>query len=179
MRLNFTFRNPSVFYSKCAKAKLLINQHYHSLSRLYYRSPRRPTDEPNVRMFCVWQPSTSLVNAQADQLISLWLEQEAPTQTCARRAAGQTRANIATHAPRKGIRSTRLTSSHAPHEISRCCADDSVMLKRSCVSHRLVVTSSFRQLLKVASRSASGRHWRSASRARGLSDSRRKHRTMC
>ena len=52
------------------------------------------------------------------------------------------------------------------------CAD-SEMLNRSCVSHRLVVTSSLRQPLKVASRSGSGRHCRSASRARGLSESRK------
>ena len=39
------------------------------------------------------------------------------------------------------------------------------------MSQRFVVTSSFRQLLKVESRSESGRHCRSASRARGLSDS--------
>ena len=35
-------------------------------------------------------------------------------------------------------------------------AEDSVMLNRSCVSHRFVVTSSLRQLLKVEARSASG-----------------------
>ena len=52
------------------------------------------------------------------------------------------------------------------------CAD-SEMLNRSCVSHRLVVTSSLRQPLKVASRSGSGRHCRSASLARGLSERRR------
>ena len=48
-----------------------------------------------------------------------------------------------------------------------------VMLKRSCVSQRFVVTSSFRQPEKVTSRSGSGRHWRSASRARELSERRR------
>ena len=51
--------------------------------------------------------------------------------------------------------------------------DSSVMLKRSCVSQRLTDTSSFNTVMKVLFRKASGRHCRSASRARKLSDSRR------
>lgn len=51
--------------------------------------------------------------------------------------------------------------------------DSSVMLKRSDVSQRLTDTSSFSTLVKVLFRNASGKHCRSASRARKLSDSRR------
>lgn len=40
---------------------------------------------------------------------------------------------------------------------------------RACASHRRVVRSSLRQAVNCGLRSKSGRHWRSASRARGLS----------